>query len=613
MRRFAARRWSGAFLLVVAFLGMAPAALRAADPQPYTVELKPTGDGALDPAVHDSSLLISLKDKTPVGGFAMTQRARDDADRFLTAARAFGYYNAVVTTTIAGRPLDDPALVDIIDKAPPTTPIPIVVSIDRGPRFRLGQITISGSIPPNAVTALGLRRGQDAIAADVLAARDRLLTALREASFPFANVTLAPVTLHPAQAELDVLFQASTGPRAAIGQIEFNGLRDMSETFMRHHLMLQPGQPFRPSAIETAREDLLSLGVFSSVRIVPAEKLDPAGNLPLAVDVEERKLHAFDVGAAWSTDLGANLSLGWRHRNLFGGAEQLILTGAVQLGGSATTKPGEQLGAQFIKPDFMRRDQTLELDLNAVKQSLLAYDQRALIQRATVTRKLSKYWSIQAGILVEEEHINQEFIGRTYEFAGIPLSIKYDSTNSLLDPITGVRAAVSLTPVYSFGIHGAFYLISQATGSTYFDLSGNGRSVIALRGLVAQISGAGVFDVPPDQRLYAGGSGTVRGYRYQSIGPLFPDGRPTGGTAVSAGSIEFRQRFLESWGIATFIDAGQASGNGRPFSSNWRTGVGAGVRYYTSIGPIRLDFALPLTRIQGGGSFAVYIGIGQAF
>src|SRR6202051_2567291 len=223
----------------------------------------------------------------------------------------------------------------------------------------------------------------------------------------------------------------------------------MSETFMRHHLMLQPGQPFRPSAIETAREDLLSLGVFSSVRIVPAEKLDPAGNLPLAVDVEERKLHAVDVGAAWSTDLGANLNLGWRHRNLFGGAEQLLLTGAIQVGGSATTKPGEQLGAQFIKPDFMRRDQTLELDLNAVKQSLLAYDQRALIQRATVTRKLSKHWSIQAGILVEEEHIDQEFIGRTYESAGIPLSIKYDSTNSLLDPIKGVRAAVSLTPVYS--------------------------------------------------------------------------------------------------------------------------------------------------------------------
>ena len=69
---------------------------------------------------------------------------------------------------------------------------------------------------------------------------------------------------------------------------------------------------------------------------------------------------------------------GWHHRNLFGNAEQLNITGGVQLGGNAVHKPGYNFGIQFIKPDFLARDQSLELDLGAVKQSLEAYDQKAL-------------------------------------------------------------------------------------------------------------------------------------------------------------------------------------------------------------------------------------------
>jgi translocation and assembly module TamA len=137
--------------------------------------------------------------------------------------------------------------------------------------------------------------------------------------------------------------------------------------------------------------------------------------------------------------------------------------------------------------------------------------------------------------------------------------------------------------------------------------------VVALRGLVGQISGVGVFGLPPDQRFYAGGSGTVRGYRYQSIGPRFPSNRPTGGTAISAGTVEFRQRILGNYGVVGFIDAGQVSDDGKPFTSQWRVGAGAGFRYYTPIGPIRLDVAVPLNKQSGGDSFELYIGIGQAF
>ena len=132
--------------------------------------------------------------------------------------------------------------------------------------------------------------------------------------------------------------------------------------------------------------------------------------------------------------------------------------------------------------------------------------------------------------------------------------------------------------------------------------------MLALRGLVGKAFGANQFSLPPDQRFYAGGSGTVRGFRYQSVGPQFPDGKPTGGTAVSAGSVEFRQRILGSYGVVAFVDAGQVTANGAPFTGDWRVGAGVGARYYTSIGPIRLDVAVPLNRQPNGDSFELYIG-----
>ena len=504
------------------------------------------------------------------------QRARDDAVRFEEAARAFGYYNSTVAVTIDARPLDDPTLVDAIDHAPASPPIPVAVTIAPGATVPHRADHRHGHrCPRTSSRFLGSPPGRTALAAPVVAAQNQLLTALREASYPFATVDLAPAVLHRDRRTLDVSFQIAPGPKAPLGPIRFTGLHDMSEAWLRKRLLIQPGDPFQPSRIDKARQDLLSLGVFSSVRMIPATKLNAAGALPLDVDVEERKRHAVDVGAAWSTDLGANANIAWHHRNLFGEAEQLNLTAAVQLGGDATTKPGGQVGAQFIKPDFLRRDQSLQIDLSAVDQSLIPYDQRALIEKIGITRKLWTSWSIQGGILAEQEVITQEGVTRPYAFVGLPFSVKYDSTKSLLDPVSGLRAAVSIMPVQSLN-GGGTYTVTQVTGSTYFDLSHQGRSVIALRGLIGQVAGVGVFGLPPDQRLYAGGTDTVRGYRYQSIGPKFADGKPIGGTAVSAATVEFRQRFLEHWGAAAFLDVGQASDDGKPFSANWRAGAGAG-------------------------------------
>jgi translocation and assembly module TamA len=614
----AARRNIAATLLAACL----PALAWAADPVTYTVQIQPTGDAALDGAINGVSQLQALRQKAPAGPFALVARARQDAGRLHEALDSFGYYQAQVAITINGHSLEDPTLPDILTALPQTEKAQVAATIDKGPLFHLRRVALQGPVPPQIARDFILKPGQPARAVDVLAAGGRVQTALQEAGYAMARVAPPAATLIPDQQALDVTIQVTPGPRVDLGPITFTGLVRMHERFVRRRLLLHQGEQFQPTKIEAAREDLASLGVFSGVKISAAKTLDAAGQLPLRVDVSERKLHAvtFDIG--YSTDLGGSAGVTWGHRDLFGNAEQLNLTAAITgLGGSADKGIGYEAKAQFLKPDYYRRDQTLELDLTALKQDLTSYNQTAEIAGASLTRKLSPQWTASLGVTATGETILQENITRDYVLLAVPLTGKFDNTQvatPLDDPTHGIRATLIATPTESLSGRNATFVILQGTASTYVDLTHLGLakpgiSVLAFRGLVGSAQGAGEFDLPPDQRFYGGGSATVRGYKYQSIGPSFADSTPAGGTAIDAATIELRQRVWHNIGAVVFADAGQVNLTSTPFGGRLQEAAGIGARYYTAIGPVRVDIAVPLNPIRGGDSFDLYLGLGQAF
>jgi translocation and assembly module TamA len=606
-----------------AFIGLTALALtitapcRAANPQPYNLSIPGTGVSSLDDALHAVSLLSSLRTTTPAAPFALIDRARGDVDRFEKVLHGFGYFKARVSFTIDNRDLSNASLPEILERVPQGRAVDVIAAVDTGPRYHLRRIEIEGAVPQDARAALKLEANDPAIAQNVLNAGSRLLSALEEDGYAFAKVDPPVAYADDQQDALDVTFKVDTGPHVRIGPILIEGLKEVNEKFARSALTVHTGDQYKPSAIETARQSLLKLGVFSGVSVRAAQEPSQGDSVPLVFDVQERPRHAVSFSGTYSTDLGVSLSGTWSHRNLFGNAEQLNLSAATTgLGGTATAGLGYDVSAQFIKPRLLSEAQELEADVTGLKQNLDAYDQTAVSLGLYLRRTFSVLWKGSAGLAATHDEVAQEGIDRLYELVGVPVTVLYDSTglkDLLADPTHGLRATLMAKPTLAFGRHFFTFAVLQASGSTYFDISGDGRSVLATRALVASIVGASNFDLPPDQRLYAGGTDTVRGFRYQSIGPHFADGKPAGATSADATTLEFRQRFGSDWGAVTFVDAGQASVGNIPFRGSVEVGAGVGARYYTSIGSIRLDVAVPVTRVPHSDAFEIYISLGQAF
>jgi len=637
--RLAGALWTGCLLLA--------GAARAADPQPYKVEIKAT-DSSIETTLKASSDLVNLRESAPAGPFALISRARGDIDRLKTVLESFGYYEGTVSVTIDGMVLDDPTLGDSLDAAPAGRDAQVKIVCATGPQFTLRHIEVDGELPDGVRAQLGLEPGDPAIAAEVLAGGERLQGALQDRGYAFAKVDPPVAYEFPAEHVLDLTFHVTAGTKVKVGDIRVRGMRRTREAFVLRHLPVHPGDEYDAGRMEQARSELLALDVFSTVSVTLGNQPDDQGAVPVTFRVRERPRHAVSLDAAYSSDLGGSGGFTWTDRNTSGRADPLTVAASViNLAGTASTRVGYDTSVKYTHPDFLHQGQSLQVSLAGLQQYLEAYDQKAVRLGATVSRKLGADWSGSIGASSQQERIVQESISQVSTDAGcsapnpslshdaiqkctynytlfsVPLGVTYNTTGTsspLEDASHGLRASMSVAPTLSFGDPNARFLLTQASLSFYLDLrrlglaTTPGRSVLALRATGGLVPGAGQFSLPPDQRLYAGGSGTVRGYKFQSVGPTFPiDGNPVGGTGMSAGTAEFRQRIGASFGAVAFVDAGQVSSHVTPLAGTLRFGAGVGMRYYTPIGPIRLDVAVPVQRRPDDDPFEVYIGLGQAF
>jgi translocation and assembly module TamA len=585
---------------------------------PYSVEITAGDEPGIAETARAVAQTVTLRERAPTDTFGLVGRVRADLPRLQEALRAEGYWGGQVSATIAGLPIDDPALPARLQAA--TAPVPVLITLVPGPRYGIGRVAITAEpaeytrVVREAALAAGFTEGDPARAEAVLAAETAMRDALRNTGHPLAAVAGREITIDHDRRAMDIAWRFAPGPRARFAAPDVRGQQRTDTGLLRRTTARQiEGEDYSPAAVERARRALVSLGVFDSVRVEAGTEVGPDGTLPIAFVVSERPLRAVGGSVAYETNFGLAVSVFWEHRNLFGGAERLRLEAeASRISDGSFGNATYRTFATLTLPELFERDYQMVARVGAVRESLEAYDRDAFVSSAIVQRRLTERLTVQAGPSFETGRIGRYEVLEDYTLIGFLTGVRYDTTTSLLNPTSGYRINVNATPYYSL-LDGTSYVRLLATGSTYLDVTGDQRGVLALRTSVGSALGASFDQITLDQRFYAGGGGSVRGYTYQSIGPRDAGNRPLGGASLLELSAEWRQRISGPWGAVAFVDAGSVSEEMTPGSGTLRVGAGVGVRYLTAIGPIRVDVGVPLNPQEGDPSYGLYVGIGQAF
>jgi translocation and assembly module TamA len=218
------------------------------------------------------------------------------------------------------------------------------------------------------------------------------------------------------------------------------------------------------------------------------------------------------------------------------------------------------------------------------------------------------------GIAGEYSRVRDARSERSFTLASLPAGLERDTTDDILNPTLGHRIELSLTPFVPVGSEGSPFVKGRVDASAYWDLTGDGGLVLAGRAGYGAIAGAELVEIPADKRFYAGGGGSVRGFAFRHAGELDAADDPVGGRSVAEAGLELRIRIGEDFGVVPFIEAGRAYNGTMPdFDEKVFVGAGLGVRYYTSIGPLRLDVGVPLNKRDSDAPFQIYVSLGQAF
>lgn len=593
----AGRLAATAAILALGLIGLAGAA--RADEVAYDVEITGVGDDDLRKALEQTSQLVALKDRPPATLLGLHRRADGDGQLLARVMASRGYYSGSADISI-----------ETLIK-----PVKVVIAVTPGPLYTFARYDMAFTAehkPPAGfkpdLGALGLTLGAPAESAKIVDAEPRLLAQLATAGHPLARIVERKVLADRDKATITVRLSVDAGPEARFGPTEISGLATVNEAFVRRHIPWQQGDRYDAGKLVEMRRALTDTRLFSSIKITPGTKVDARGELPVAIAVSEGKPRSIGVGASYSTNEGPGGKLFWEHRNLFGSGEQLRL----EANSSFIDRSGT---VDLRKPDFLVVDQNLLANLYLRDQTTEAYTSRSLGGGPAIERRFGNYYTASAGINVEGSRVDDNVGQRDFFLVGLPLTLKRDSTDSLLDPTTGTRAALTSTPYLSALGSDLTFLTNRIAGSAYQKLDKGGRVVVAGRAALGSIVGQSRDALPGDKRLYAGGGGSVRGYAYQLAGPIDSGNDPIGGRSEYDFGAELRVRVGEDWGVVPFVEAGRAYSQVFPdFAKGPLWSAGIGLRYYTGIGPLRLDVAVPLSRRRAvDSSFQIYISLGQSF
>ncbi len=502
---------------------------------------------------------------------------RAEAD-IRNALEAFGYYSPQVRGRLSGAGTKWRAVYDV-EKGEPT---------------RLGSVRLElageGRDFPALVAAIdgsALRSGTRLRHSIYEATKAALARAAYDNGFLDARFTAHALRVDPAQRRADVELVLDTGPRYFFGAVDVEQ-EGLDPEFVRRYVPIRPGEVFEPARLLQAQFALSDLGYFGSVDVQPHRERAVDRRVPVTIVTTPRPPRRYDAGVGYGTDTGARLTLGAEFRRLGDTGHRLRTDLRV-------SEIKNSIGADYRIPLGTRAGESFGIATGYTDEKVGDGFSRTYDLAFTLSRTPGD-WQRQ---LYLKHRYEQSFVPDTGIDSARLVLPGFTLIRGEMDDAIHARLGWSLFADVHGGHEALLSDVSFAQGRVVLRgaLPLGQRARLLLRAEHGASLVAEFAELPASQRFFAGGDQSVRGYPYQSLGPVDAEGKVIGGKYLGTYSVEAEVRVWGNWGAALFADAGGAGDDPNPPLSR---GVGAGVRYRAPVGTLQFDLAHPLDGDERG-------------
>ena len=550
----------------------------------------------LDEEMRDAAratLKLAGYEKRDISPAELRAAYRDADEEIRNALEAFGFYDVQVDKKLSGD----------ADKGwkAQFTVTPGKPAIVRGERVEVRGEGRQQRRVAEAVAGFAPKVGDRLDHATYEASKQVIDSSLRGAGFLDAKYLQRRVTVKPEQDSADINLVWDSGLRYRFGEVRFSGDAPFPDKFLQEFVPWRPGDYFNSERVLNLQQRLADADYFQLVSVQPAldEKKDGAVPIDVLLNRDERMVYSGEV--YYSTDFGAGVRLGVERRWL--------------------NKKGHKADAQI---DYSQRLEQYALHYQIPRPSRndRSYDYGAAYRDETTDTSRSRSFQLAASRSEKRWHgftrtLGFKFLRGDFEIGQDEDNLEFGHSKLLFAEGTLSRRRLNdrLAPrrgyVLDFGVRLASDAIisdtdiAQTWGRLTWLLPQGERSRFKFRAEAGAMAVGDFNALPPDLRFYAGGDRSIRGFDYHAIGETSAQGNIIGGKYLALGSAEYEHYFTEQWGAAIFSDAGDAFSN----DFNLNVSVGVGVRWRSPLGPVRVDFAVPVkTELEKSWRVHVLLG-----
>jgi len=490
--------------------------------------------------------------------------------------------------------------------------VTIVFDVVEGPQYRVSEVRISGvTLVPDAE----VRRLVQLKPGDVFS-RSRLRDSVRQITDLYSNLgrasaDVAPRTETQPGEKLAVLLEINEGPEVYVERINIAGNVRSQDKILRREIPFAEGDLFTLQKLQRARQRLVNLGYFETVNVSTSPGSDRT-RIVVNVDVTERPTGIFSIGGGFSSVDSFLGTIDLAQRNFLGRGWEAAIR--LRLGGRS-----QQGVISFTEPWLFDRPLSAGFDLFNTRREFTEYDFDSLGGGLRLSHPFAEYWRWHLGYRLTRDKISDLAADATQALRAeegtritslVSAALTRDSRDNVIAPTRGGSASFTLEFA---GLGGDSEFVKSVGSVSYFKpiwlnhiLSGRAEAGYGF--------GWGDEPLPLFERFYLGGPSSIRGVKFRRISPRDESGTRIGGTSEVLGNVEYIVPLPLNIRVAGFFDVGNVYGFGTKFDlTDTREAAGAGVRWLSPFGPIRIDYGINLDRRKGEDFGAFHFSVGSPF